>query len=295
MTIVINTIKFFIRYTISIALVFFDFINFWRNRNKIVKYDSGIYQNKKALVFGNGPSIRKFIEENKSNLKDTDIFVCNGFAKSDYFEILKPSNYVLIDPLYFDFNDQSFEDKVVDVIETWENIILKTTWQITLHTAVSNDKAYEFIQQKIRENDNIKWINIWPGRFFSFYKFKLYQRGLGILGGITVTHVSTQIAILRRYNEIYLCGIDLDWLENIRYDMEKHNIYLLNKHFFDEKRIYFGEEGAFKNIDLTRELLALHDTVLGFKELLSFADFLSIKLVRGTKSFAHFIPFKEYK
>jgi hypothetical protein len=186
------------------------------------------------------------------------------------------------------------KDKIVDVIETWEIIILKTTWKMTLHTTVSDEVSFEFIRKKIFENDNINCINIWPGKFFSNNKFKFYSSGLGILGGITVTHVSTQIAILRRYKEIYMCGIDLDWLENIKYDIEKHNIYLLNKHFYDEKRIYYGEEGVFKNIDLARDLLALHETIQGFKDLLSLADFLNTKLIRGTKSFAHFIPFKKY-
>lgn len=289
-----NIFNYLLRHLVSYALISKDYINFWRNKNKIVDYDPKMYASKKALVFGNGPSLYNFIEENKVDFGDVDKFVCNGFAKSEYYEILKPSDYVLADPLYFDFNDQRVKDKIVDVIETWENIILKTTWKITLHTTVADQNSIEFIRKKILENDNINWINIWPGRFFSEFKYKLYSKGLGILGGITVTHVSTQIAILRRYKEIYMCGIDLDWLENIKYDTEKHNIYLLNKHFYGEKRIYYGEEGVFKNIDLARELLALHETIQGFKDLLSFAGFLNIKLIRGTKSFAHFIPFKKY-
>jgi len=290
-----NMLKYFFRHLLSFVLISKDYFNFWLNKNKIVDYNSDLYTNKKALVFGNGPSLYNFIDENKFNLDDDDIFVCNGFAKSEYYEILKPSNYVLADPLYFDFNDQRVKDKIVDVIETWENIILKTTWKINLHTTVTDQTSLEFIREKILENDKINWINNWPGRFFSNNKFKLYSMGLGMIGGITVTHVSTQIAILRRYKEIYMCGIDLDWLENIKYDMEKHNIYLLNKHFYGEKRIYYGEEGVFKNVDLARELLALHETIQGFKDLLSFAGFLNIKLVRGTKSFAHFIPFEEYR
>ena len=289
-------LKYFLRHLMSYVLISRDYFNFWRNRNRIIEYNPTLYTNKKALIFGNGPSLYNFLEENKFNFDGADIFVCNGFAKVEYYEILKPTNYVLADPLYFDFNDLRVKDKMVDVIETWENIILKTTWKITLHTTVADQNSLEFIREKISENNNINWVNIWPGRFFSEFKYKLYSKGLGILGGITVTHVSTQIAILRRYKEIYMCGIDLDWLENIKYDTEKHNIYLLNKHFYDEdgERLYYGEDGVYQNADLALELYSLYLTIQGFKDLLSFAGFLKIKLVRGTKSFAHFIPFKDY-
>jgi len=53
---------------------------------------------KKAIVLMNGPSLLGDIEED--NLSG-DIYVSNDFASSKEFFILKPNNYVIVDPFFF--------------------------------------------------------------------------------------------------------------------------------------------------------------------------------------------------
>ena len=65
---------------------------------------------KKAIVLMNGPSLLGDIEED--NLSG-DIYVSNDFASSKEFFILKPNNYVIVDPFFFQENERSVNIKKI--------------------------------------------------------------------------------------------------------------------------------------------------------------------------------------
>lgn len=278
----------------KIQLKYLDFRDLYvysRNKSKRVKYSELNKKNNTALIFGNGPSLNVILNQTVK-LDNADIFVCNGFATTNSYEILKPRNYVLLDPLYFDFDNKYVKERINNVIETWDAIISKTTWKINLYTSVLDDASYKFIKSKI--TSNITWVNILPLSFKGNQKYKYIINGLGLLGGQTVTHFSLQIALLKRYEEVFLCGVDLDWVENIKYDYNNNKVYLLNKHFFDETKLYYGEAGLYKDASLILEFNSLYKTFMSFNELYNFAKHLNVKVFRATKSFLHFIPFKHF-
>ena len=286
-----KAIKFFILKIHSFILNLRDFYVYSQNISKRVKYSALNKKNNKALVFGNGPSLNNILYQT-IELGNADIFVCNGFATTSNYEILKPENYVLLDPSYFDFNNKYVKERVNNVIETWDAIISKTTWKINLYTSVMDDASINFIKKKI--TTNITWINVLPLTFNGNQKYKYIANGLGILGGQTVTHFSLQIALLKKYKEVFLCGVDLDWFENLNYDYSNNKVFLLNKHFYDETKLYFGEIGLYKDNNLADEFNSYYKTLNGFMELYELSKYLNIKLYRATKSFIHFIPFKKF-
>lgn len=286
--------KFIKYYLLKTQTIYFDLRDLYiylRHINKRVNYSALNKSSKKALVFGNGPSMKYFLESDLT-FDNADLFVCNGFAITDYYEILKPDNYVLLDPAYFDFNNKFVKERTNDVIETWDAILSKTVWEMTLYTSVEDDASLKFIEKKITRK--ITWINIFPAHFSGKKIYKFALSGLGLLGGQTVTHFSLQIAILKSYEEVYLCGVDLDWVENIKYDENNNKVFLDNKHFYDETKLYYGEVGPYEDSSLIQEFNALHKTFKSFKELHDFAKYLNVKVFRATKSFLHFIPFKQY-
>ena len=286
--------KIIILFTKKIYSIYLDLRDLYvynRNKSKKINYSSLTKKNKKALIFGNGPSLNAFLNQTVK-LYNADLFVCNAFAITNNYETLKPENYVLLDPLYFDFDNKYVKERINNVIETWDAIISKTTWRINLYTSVIDDASIKFIKDKITEN--ITWVNILPLSFKGNQKYKYLVNGLGLLGGQTVTHFSLQIALLKRYEELFLCGVDLDWVENIKYDYSNNKVYLLNKHFFDETKLYYGEEGLYQDESLIEEFNSLYKTFISFKELNNFAKHLNVKVFRATKSFLHFIPFKNY-
>ncbi len=289
----IKFLKFFFEKIQETLLIIRDFYVYNRDLGKKIDYSTQRNNNIKALVFGNGPSLKDFLGEHQFKFNNTDIFVCNAFAISGFFEELMPTKYVLLDPLYFDFNDIRVKNNMVNVTQTWEAILSKTTWPLTLYTSLTDNRSMSFIKDKIIQNANILWINIHPSRFISKNRYYYYSKGLGLIGGVTVTHFSVQIAILSGYHEVYMCGVDLDWIENMKYDNDRNKVYLLDKHFYHEKKIYYGE-GIYVNTDMVVEFNALHLTFKLFKDLYNLAIHFNVRLYRGSKSFADFIPFKKY-
>lgn len=286
-----KNIKFFAQKIHSNYIDLRDFYIYSRNKSKKINYSVISKKNNTALIFGNGPSLNDILYQTVK-AENADIFVCNGFATTSNYEILKPENYVLLDPSYFDFNNKYVKERVNNVIETWDAIISKTTWKINLYTSVMDDASIKFIKGKITKN--ITWVNVLPLTFKGSQRYKYIVNGLGLIGGQTVTHFSLQIALLKNYKEVFLCGVDLDWFENLNYDYSNNKVFLLNKHFYDETKLYFGEIGLYKDINLADEFYAYYKTLKDFKELYELSKFLNVKLFRGTKSFIHFIPFKLY-
>jgi hypothetical protein len=284
-------IKFFFQKIYTFYLDLRDLYSFQLNKRKRINYPGLNKKNNKALIFGNGPSLKNILKKN-FELDKADIFVCNGFAIADNYEILRPINYVLLDPAYFDFENKFVKERLNNVIETWDAILLKTTWDMTLYTSVSDDASLKVIKKKITKN--ITWINIFPLHFYGRKMYYYLLDGLGLLGGQSVTHFSLQIAILKRYKEVYLCGVDLDWVENIKYDESNNKVFLLNKHFYDETKLYYGEAGLYQDASLIQEFNSLNKTFKSFKELYDFSKYLNVEVFRATKSFLHFIPFKQY-
>ncbi len=276
-----------------VFLYFRDYVIYFMYRNKRFK-EARSSTNKMAFVFGNGPGLASFLENKNSMLVDSVLFVCNGFVLTEYFETLKPEYYILKDPLYFDFGDEKVKNKSVPVVEIWENLFLKTKWKINIFVALTDLSVLESIKNRFGQNPNISFSNIFPVVFKSNKRFQFYNEGLGLVGGMTVVHLSLQIAILMNFKEIYLAGVDHDWFENIKYDNDNNKVCLINKHFYGESKLYYSE-GILKDIDLQVEFDTFSKSLKGFKDLQRLAKFKNISIFRTTRSFLHFIPFKNFR
>ena len=245
---------------------------------------------RKAYVLGNGPSLAEFLQSEVS-VKDADLFVCNGFALTGYFEQLRPANYFLHDPLFFDLQHEKVTSRGVPVLDIWEALFEKTKWPLTLYTSLNDPSGFLSVKERYPDNPFISFVNLNPVKFLGKNRYDYYAKGLGLIGGMTVVHLSLQIAILSRYKEVYLVGVDHDWCQNIKYDEQNHKVYLLNKHFFDEVKLYYGE-GILSHIDLAVEFDSFARSLSGFKELAAFGRQLNVEIFRASRSFLHFIPYK---
>jgi len=256
--------------------------------NKRIK-PQNIKQVKSAIVLGNGPSLNLFLEKSKELiLADFDFFVCNMFVNTKYFSILKPKFYFLKDKLFFESEGEFSEPHR----KVWENIFKETSWEMVVYISEINTDSVNKILSKCQENSFVKVINLYPVNFYGRFSNIFYNSGLGIHGGMTVLHFSTHFAIFNRYPNIYLCGVDHDWFENYRYDNSNNKVYLNYRDFWGENKIYFGE-GSYKENDLEREFYSLYTSLKTFKQLSQYATFNNCEIFRSTKSFVHFIKYKE--
>ena len=80
---------------------------------------------KNILVIGNGPSLKGILENKAIKFSDFELFVCNGFSTTEYYEKLKPKFYFLKDNLYFDLENTFVIEKKNNVLDTWDSIFSK--------------------------------------------------------------------------------------------------------------------------------------------------------------------------
>jgi hypothetical protein len=244
-----------------------------------------------SIVIGNGPSFSSFLENNRSIISEYELIVCNGFVSTCEFNLLKPENYCLLDPLYFDLDNEQVVNYVNDVLETWDNLVAKTNWPMSLYVSIHDSKKLKAIQPYLDKNKFLRIVNVLPIKFHSILKNYFYSNGIGLIGGMTVTHLSLQISILKQNKNIYLVGVDHDWFKNIRYDDDSNNVGLLNTHFYGDEMLFYGS-GQLKEINLAIDLNNIAKSMFEFIELNEFAKLRCLNLYRASKSFLHFLPFK---
>lgn len=284
-----NNIIRLLKETIFIIFDFLNFIYFYPKRLKVLD------KNKKmALVIGNGPSLNHLFKKYDivEISENFDLFVCNNFVLTDYYIKLKPNNYILHDPMYFEVVRNKSVVEINSLTKVWEAIYLNTNWPLNIYTCHPSNSFINSIEKRFGQNVNIKWKYLPNIKFKSCFKFNFYNFGIGLIGGMTVTHLSLHLAILQKYDYIGLAGLDLNWHENILYNEINNKVYLKDTHFYGNQEITYGE-GHFSNIDLSFEFLSLHAAFRDFKILQSYGDFNNVNLFRATKSFLHFIEFKE--
>lgn len=199
---------------------------------KIVnKKDAGVVH-----IFGNGPSLKIDIDKIISRLKESkedQVMAVNSFASDPLFELLQPSYYILVDPVYFE--DSQLDRIKLLKVKLSNSLLKKTSWPLNLFVPVSAKKS-EFVQD-LSENKNIKVFYfknspvIGGSQRINNFLFKnnlanpLYQNVL--MAGI---FLSLKIG----FSKILIWGADHSWHEG--FELRKdNNIYILDEHFYSDQ------------------------------------------------------------
>ena len=178
---------------------FLRIIMFSRLVTKLKKLRADI--NSECYILGNGPSLKENVLNDLDLLKTKELFVVNDFAKSKYFETLKPKYYVLLDPCYWstDYYKEFLDESIV----TMNKIRDTVAW--TMFLIVPNE-AYKssLIQNIFSTNKNIKIINFNATSVngFQWFNFFTYTKYLGIPPVNNVVGACIYIAINMQYDKI---------------------------------------------------------------------------------------------
>lgn len=175
-------------------------------------------------ILATGPSLLVDIEKYRNRILKSDLCVVNDFCHSDIFYVLKPSMYVLADPMYFDSSIMGLtERKTMDILS-------KATWNIDLYV------PYNCLKTLTKCMDN-NYINVLPYHTNPYYgwkfvKFYLYKKGLSMPRMQNVLHACLFSGINMGYKRIDMYGVDHSWTKDIRVNI-KNEVCLNNSHFYD--------------------------------------------------------------
>jgi hypothetical protein len=209
---------------------------------------STIHLHKKELdtifVLGNGPSL-KYHLDNAIGILAKNICICvNHFVSTEPYTKIKPKIYMLIDPNLF--SPVSVQEIEQDNLLMWENLRIKTTWNMDLIVSSqyrSNERIRDLSENK---NINILFINL-----SDYYKYRNKQEQFALFNenkiyapAENVLNTALYLCIFWRYKNIVLIGADSSLHEDLLVDQKTNILFSANKHFYEAKKKILCEDVA---------------------------------------------------
>lgn len=240
---------------------------------------------KYCSVLGNGPSLKVTLEEDLEFLKTTELFCVNNFASSDYYPILKPQNYVLIDPAFFIYDGVTFDRE--DIRKTFKAITELTAWEINLYVPQKAKKS-TFFREISKKNPNIKIV------YFNYIIFKgfqtlshwFYKTGIASIQSQTVLIAAIFLAINRKFEEIFLFGADTSWHEQFKVNNDNiltfRDVHFYNTDASKEKDIPIYDVIKKQNMTMSVEFTYLARTFRGYELLGDYAKYQKVKIYNAS-------------
>lgn len=176
------------------------------------------------IILGNGPSLRRNIEEDLTLLQQSDCLAVNFAANTPEFADIKPKYYVLADPHFFEKADT--DANVGRLIENLNAV----RFPLTLFIPSTAHK-----HRSLFNNENIK-VCTFPFIAIEGYEgFEnlMYRHRKGMPRPRNVLIPSIMIGIWLGYREIYLLGTDHSWLQTLSVN-DQNEVVSIQPHYYKE-------------------------------------------------------------
>lgn len=247
----------------------------WRLLNRRVPINQDKFT---ALIIGNGPSASIYLQTIEP-VEDVDVWCVNGFALSEEFKSIRPSNYVFADPAYWEDANHSDLDEYVQRV--FVRINSETYWPMTIHLpfiARKKNRLSEISNHHIKiryfNNSHIEGCGV------SFRNW-MYRNELAMPVPQNVLIPTIFLAILLRYQRIDIIGADHSWHRDIR--VINSQLMLIDRHFYGEDELIKPFQKADGTIWRIAEIFSIWALVHRQYNLLNiFAESLNIKIVNRT-------------
>ena len=162
-----------------------------------------------CVVMGNGPSLTALLEKPSNHLANKDIFAVNYFGLTDYFDLVKPNFYVMLDLGMFtlDVRNKQAEELISKFNDiTWEMVVFVPAhfMKSKLTAALTNNKLI------------IKRFNSTPvDNGVIFIENLIFKSNLGMPFPQTVINAVIFLAVNLKYDIINLYGVEQSWLKHL--------------------------------------------------------------------------------
>jgi hypothetical protein len=237
-------------------------------------------KNKKCSILGNGPSLNASVEQDIDFLRQTDLACLNTFASSDYYTVLQPANYVLIDPAFF--SEEGRERDII--IDTFQSMVNKTSWEMNLFVPRINKKSI-LLQDLLskRKNITVVYFNYTIFEGFDLIKHFIFSKGIGMPQAQNVMVATLFLMINRKYDQIFLFGADHSWHEQLTLDDDNVSVYR-DLHFYDKTELeYKPVSSPRKNISIRFQFESIAKAFAGYEILRKYADSRNVKVFNASK------------
>ncbi|MDR0604149.1 MAG: hypothetical protein LBG80_07605 [Bacteroidales bacterium] len=237
-------------------------------------------KSEKCVVMGNGPSLTDSLNDNKDMLTSHDLIAVNFMGLSPEFIIYKPCVYVLCDTAFWLSPDipEITREKVRDF---YRQMVKRVSWNLQLYIPYMAKNVTE-IHEILSQNENIHlcYYNKTKVEGFKWFQYMILKRQWGMFRAQNVIVAALLLAIYSDYKQIYLMGVDADWMKNLWVD-EQNRIRSTDIHFYGQNDrmssakmhdVYLSLYYAFKSYADTEEYSKHCEIKIYNTNLLSFVN-----------------------
>lgn len=244
-------------------------------------------EGEKLIIMGNGPSLRRNIEEDAAFLRDSRTMAVNFAANADEFSSLRPDFYILADPHFFEGKDTD-----VNVRRLFERLDKLVDWDMTLFIPSSRDVAYLGLS-----NPHIKVEHFNPVGVEGFHWLEnaAFNSGRGMPRPRNVLIPAIMVGISLGFREIYIIGADHSWTSTLWVDND-NCVVTVQPHFYKENKEEEARvKSVYRNVHLHDILLSMHLAFKSYHTIARYAEEKGVKIFNSTPdSFIDAFPRKKF-
>ena len=239
-------IYFLIDLFLLIAAVFYSAFKFKKVSGIAWEYNDY----KKTILLGNGPSLKDDIEKVIEESKESEVYVLNYFAVTNYFLKIKPEYYVLTDRMFWSQNAN--KDIKKDNEELYFHLD-KVDWRMNL---ICPESGFEWISNRLRANKNIKVLEVHSVNIeFKTEKINLFALNKNFITPHFINGLVMVLwhAIYKNSIDIEIYGADFSLFKEYYIDQKTNDLYTSASHFY--KNTKAQDNASFKYPNETKKML----------------------------------------
>ena len=239
---------------------------------------------KPVSILAGGPSMKDVLTNRLELLTNNDLIVMNYFGNTDYFWELKPTYYIMLDPVLFDNNyrnpglNEEKDASVSHPIELLINNFRKVEWEMILFLPYI--RKGKNIYKRFSNNPNIKIVTFHSTRIVGFDWFQnwMYGHNQGMPSSRNVIIPAIMLMANIGYKQIYMYGCEFSWTKTMDVDPDNGMMFFNDRHFYSKSEIrYFGKGGY------RWWLMTISDSLYATEQIAKYAIASGVKIVNRTK------------
>lgn len=227
----------------KILLTFFELGKLFSSITKILLFSNIHFINwcdirvneKECVVLGNGPSLKKTLDNYFEFINKKRIICVANFIHSDYFVKLQPEYYVMVDDsLWSKKASRRIKEQYKKIYSEMKNNV---KWKMTLFMPMWAAR-WNFFQDLPNDNENIKikYINTTPIFCYDKIRYLFYKANLAMPQAENVLIAAIFIALNIGFKKVFVFGADHSWHETL-YVGDNNVLYYKDSHFYDNDKV----------------------------------------------------------
>lgn len=255
--------------------------------SKLIRGKSTINKHKRGtsrlFVLGNGPSLKKDLLRYGSQMMSCDRVVVNFMGTTSAYREIKPTCYVLADPLFF-IESNKLPSISRQKINDLQNVLVnETTWPMTLVT-LGNQNNTPFVRA-LQANRNITVLYSFAGVPVppDIQDFSGWIKNRYAPPAQNVINYALYLGIVWRYREVYLLGADTSFHTMVHVEQDTNRLYMEDVHFYGtEKRYMYKDSEQKQGNTMSFFFWNVHQAFLWYEKIRAFADWAGVRIINAS-------------